>query len=232
LDIGAVVVVSITALAGFRRGLVVGVCSLGGLAVGAYGGAEIAPHVVRGDASIYPPLVALVGGVIGAGIGQWLAVTAGRSVRTLLRVGLLRAVDNVGGALLGAATGIVFVWLVGVLLLYAPGDKTLRRDVQRSHIAGSLVSAVPPARVIDVLARIDPFETLAGPRLDVHPGDPAILRDPQVMAAGRSVVRIIGNACGLGIEGSGWIVAHGYVVTNAHVVAGVRHPYVDRYRGP
>src|SRR5262249_56543116 len=96
LDIGAVVVVSLTALAGFRRGLVVGVCSLGGLAVGAYGGAAIAPHVVHGGASIYPPLVALAGGVVGAGIGQWLAVTAGRSVRALLRLGLLPALGRGG----------------------------------------------------------------------------------------------------------------------------------------
>jgi S1-C subfamily serine protease len=34
------------------------------------------------------------------------------------------------------------------------------------------------------------------------------------------VVRILGTACGLGIEGSGWIAGSGLVVTNAHVVAG------------
>lgn len=232
LDIGAVVVVGLAAFAGFRRGLVVGACSLSGLALGAYGGAKIAPHILQGDASIYPPLVALAGGVVGAGIGQWLAVTGGRSVRELLRLGLLRAFDNVGGALLGAGTGFVFVWFIGALMLYAPGDRSLRRAVQRSHIAGSLVSALPPARIIDVLSRIDPFDTLAGPRLDVGPGDPGLLNDPQVRSAERSVVRVIGNACGLGIEGSGWIAAPGYVVTNAHVVAGVRHPYVDRNGGP
>ncbi len=231
LDIGAVVVVGIAALAGFRRGLVVGACSLGGLALGAYGGAKIAPHILQGDASVYPPLVALAGSVVGAGIGQWLAVTAGRSLREVLRIGLLRAFDNVGGALLGAASGFVLVWFIGSIMLYAPGDSALRRAVQRSHIAGSLTSALPPARIIDVLARIDPFDTLAGPRLDVGPGDPGLLGDPQVRLAERSVLRVIGNACGLGIEGSGWIAAPGYVVTNAHVVAGVRHPYVDRYGG-
>ena len=31
---------------------------------------------------------------------------------------------------------------------------------------------------------------------------------------------MLGTACGLGIEGSGWVAAPGYVVTNAHVVAG------------
>src|ERR1019366_4128111 len=35
-----------------------------------------------------------------------------------------------------------------------------------------------------------------------------------------SVVRVIGTACGLGIEGSGWVIGRDEVVTNAHVVAG------------
>ena len=231
LDIAAIAVISLAALSGFRRGLVIGACSFAGLAAGAYVGAKIAPHILRGQASLYPPLVALGGAVVGAGIGQWLAVTAGRSVRELLRIGLLRAFDNVGGALLGAASGLVFVWFLGSVLLYAPGDSKLRHAVQRSHIAGSLTSSFPPSRIIDVLARIDPFDALVGPQLNVGPGDPALLRDKQVIAAEDSVLRVTGNACGLGIEGSGWIAAPGYVVTNAHVVAGVSHPYVDHYDG-
>jgi S1-C subfamily serine protease len=34
------------------------------------------------------------------------------------------------------------------------------------------------------------------------------------------VVRVLGTACGLGVEGSGWVAGPGLVVTNAHVVAG------------
>jgi S1-C subfamily serine protease len=45
-------------------------------------------------------------------------------------------------------------------------------------------------------------------------------RDPDVRRAAASVVRVTGTACGLGIEGSGWVIARGVVVTNAHVVAG------------
>jgi S1-C subfamily serine protease len=41
-----------------------------------------------------------------------------------------------------------------------------------------------------------------------------------VVAARRSVVRVLGTACGLGVEGSGWVAAPDLVVTNAHVVAG------------
>lgn len=228
LDVGALAVIALTALSGFRRGLVVGVCSLAGLAGGAYFGAEVAPHVLRGQASIYPPLVALGGAVVGAGVGQMVAVMAGRSLRQLLRVGLLRAFDSVTGALLGAATGLALVWFAGAVLLYAPGDAALRRAVQRSAIAGSLTSSFPPSRIIGVLARIDPFGALAGPEANVPPPDPALLADPQLRAAARSVVRVIGNACGLGVEGSGWIAAPGLVVTNAHVVGGMSRPYVGR----
>jgi S1-C subfamily serine protease len=45
--------------------------------------------------------------------------------------------------------------------------------------------------------------------------------------ASKSVVRITGIACGLGVEGSGWVVARELVVTNAHVVAGITSPRVD-----
>ena len=48
----------------------------------------------------------------------------------------------------------------------------------------------------------------------------SIARADGVRAAAQSVVKILGNACGLGVEGSGWVAGNGLVVTNAHVVAG------------
>src|SRR5439155_4443410 len=61
----------------------------------------------------------------------------------------------------------------------------------------------------------------------------AIARDPQVAAATGSVVRVLGTACGLGVEGSGWVAGPGVVVTNAHVVAGERDTTVQvRGTGP
>src|SRR5581483_12015440 len=51
------------------------------------------------------------------------------------------------------------------------------------------------------------------------PPQPAFARRRAVRAAERSVVRVLGTACGLGIEGSGWFVTPQLVVTAAHVVA-------------
>ena len=42
-----------------------------------------------------------------------------------------------------------------------------------------------------------------------------------IASAERSVVQVIGLGCGGKVEGSGFVVAPGVVVTNAHVVAGV-----------
>jgi S1-C subfamily serine protease len=232
LDLAAVGVIGLTALSGFRRGLIVGASSLAGLAAGAYGGARLAPHVIHGTSSVYPPLVTLAGAVIGSGLGQFLAVTAGESLRGLVHVRLLRGVDNVGGAVLGALTGVAMVWVLGAVLLYVPANSKLRREVQSSRLVGRLTTALPPSRVIDELVRIDPFQTLAGPAAQVKAGDPALVRYPAVRAARPSVVRVIGFACGVGIEGSGWVAERGLVVTNAHVVAGVAHPLIDQQGGP
>ena len=46
-------------------------------------------------------------------------------------------------------------------------------------------------------------------------------------AAASSVVRVLGTACGLAIEGSGWVAEPDIVVTNAHVVAGEQETTVE-----
>jgi S1-C subfamily serine protease len=54
-----------------------------------------------------------------------------------------------------------------------------------------------------------------------------VARDPDVRRAGNSVYKIRGeNSCDRGVEGSGFLYGPGRVMTNAHVVAGVRHPHV------
>ena len=45
-------------------------------------------------------------------------------------------------------------------------------------------------------------------------------------------MRVLGTACGLGVEGSGWVAGPGLVVTNAHVVAGEDDTTVSLDGGP
>jgi uncharacterized membrane protein required for colicin V production len=232
VDLIALGFVALTAFSGFRRGLVVGVFSLAGLAVGAYLGARVGPSLVGGDRAAWLPVVALGGAMLFAAVGQAIGVMIGRSLRKgLIVLGPLRVFDNVGGGMLGAVTGLVLCWVVGAVFLYIPGQTELRRYAQESTILTALNQEFPPNRVIDALARIDPFATLAGPAAGVDPPDPAILDSAGVSGAALSVVRVIGYACGLGIEGSGWVAAPGLVVTDAHVVAGIDAPRVDRSDG-
>ena len=78
----------------------------------------------------------------------------------------------------------------------------------------------PSGPILNALARLDPLPSISGPSPDVSAPPPRIARAPGVRAASRSVVRVLGTACGLAIEGSGWVAAPDVVVTNAHVVAG------------
>jgi uncharacterized membrane protein required for colicin V production len=232
VDLIAIVLIVLTALAGFRRGLVTGLLSLGGLVGGAYIGARVGPSLIGVEHARWLPLVALGGAVLLASAGQSIGVILGGHLRRgLLVLGPLRVLDNVGGSMLGAATGLAICWVVGAVLLYLPGQTKLRSYVQESSILTALNEQFPPGRLIDQLGRIDPFTAITGPQASVEAPDATVLGAAGVNAAAPSVVRVVGNACGLGIEGSGWVAGPGLVVTNAHVVAGVDTPRVDRGAG-
>jgi S1-C subfamily serine protease len=224
-------VVVLSGLYGFRSGLVRGALSLAGFALGAYLGARLAPGLLR-DGSPYAPIVALGGAVLGGTLLQSLAGVSGGMLRTTMGgVPGLRAIDSAAGLLLGLAAGVVLCWAVGAVLLYLPGQASLRRAVQESAILGRLNDEFPPERLLATLERVDPLGVVVGPLAVVAKPNPAIARNPRVIAASKSVVRVTGIACGLGVEGSGWIAGHGLVVTDAHVVAGVHDPRVDRGEG-
>jgi S1-C subfamily serine protease len=114
-----------------------------------------------------------------------------------------------------------------VIVLQTPGVRDWRRPIQRSAILKELNTVLPSDRVLKALARFDPFPSVRGPRVDVPPPRGSVAADPDIVRAGRSVVRILSNACGLGVAGSGWVAAPGIVVTNAHVVAGSDNTSVE-----
>ncbi len=227
-------VVCVSALAGLRRGLVVSALSLGGLVAGAYAGSRLAPHLLRGGAaSPWAPVASLVGAVAGAVLLRTLALLAGSLLRGGVKLTPLRLLDSAGGALFGAAAGLVLVWVLGATALLLPGQTALRREVQRSELLRRLDERVPPRRLLHLLARVDPLPAITGPPAPLEPPTAAIARDADVRHAEDSVVRVLGTACGLGVEGSGFFVSQHDVVTAAHVVAGERDTRVQipRRRG-
>jgi uncharacterized membrane protein required for colicin V production len=217
----ALAVVLACALSGWRRGLIASALSLAGLVIGAYAGSRLAPHLLHGGASSrWTPLAGLVGALAGAALLQTAASIAGSFVRGGLRLTPFRFLDSAGGIVAGALTGLVIVWVASAVALLLPGQTAVRRDVLRSRVVRRLDAAVPPRRLLHLLARIDPFPSIIGPAAPAAPPPPAIARRPAVRTAEASVVKILGTACGVGVEGSGWFATRDLVVTAAHVVAG------------
>jgi S1-C subfamily serine protease len=211
------------ALWGYRQGLIVGALTLAGFGLGAFAGGRLGPLVLaKGSESPYAPLFAALGALL-AGALVAVAVESfalGLRAKLIRRPGLHLA-DGAGGAALIAAVALGLAWVFGSVALHAPGTARLRADVQESVILRSLNEVLPPSGpVLNALDRVDPVPSVIGPAAPVARPDAGIATDPDVLRAGHAVVRVLGTACGLGIEGSGWAVRPGLIVTNAHVVAG------------
>jgi hypothetical protein len=206
---------------GYQQGLIAGGLSLVGFAAGAFLGSRLGPLLLEdGSHSPYAPLSALLGAVLVGGLFASGFELLGFHLRRRLgeRIGLL---DGLGGSVLVGCLGLFLVWIGGAVALQTPGARELREPIQRSAILQELNEVLPPSGpVLQALARFDPFPSISGPSANVPAPDPKIARDPDVAAARRSVVRVLGTACGLGVQGSGWVAGRGIVVTNAHVVAG------------
>jgi S1-C subfamily serine protease len=226
-----IVVIALAGLYGISTGFLRGAFSLAGFAVGAYLGARIAPLILT-DGSPYVPVVALAGAIVLGTLMRGLAGLLAGMLRTSLGViPGMRLLDRFAGLVLGLVAGVFLCWAIGAVLLYIPGETDLRRSVQRSAILGAINDIVPPERVLETLERVDPIGVFLGPPAIVPPPDKGIAKDPDVQRAAQSVVRVTGIACGLGIEGSGWVARRGLVVTNAHVVAGIGTPRIDTLGG-
>jgi Trypsin-like peptidase domain/Colicin V production protein len=206
---------------GFGQGLIAGGLALAGFAAGALLGARLGPLLLEdGSHSPYAPLFALIGALmLGSLFASGLEVL-GFHLRHRLPEEL-GVVDGAGGSLLLACLGLFLVWVAGAVALQTPGARELREPIQRSAILRRLNDVLPPSgAILNAVARFDPFPSIRGPSANVRPPNARIARDPEVRAAGRGVVKVLGTACGLGVEGSGWVADRGLVVTNAHVVAG------------
>ena len=218
---------------GFGRGFVVGVLSFCGFAAGALIGTRVGPLLLpHGSTSPYAPLFGLFGALIaGVILATGIEGLAFRLRSTMVIPGM-RLIDGFLGAVLGGALGLGIVWILAAVLAQAPNQAQLRGDIRRSAILRGLNSVLPPTGpILNALARLDPLPRVAGPPPSVAPPSTRVARAPGVRAAAPSVVRVLGSACGLAVEGSGWVAEPEIVVTNAHVVAGEQDTTVQQEGG-
>lgn len=213
-----VVFTALLAFYGYVQGFLVGGLSLIGFALGAFLGTRLGPLLLpSGSHSQYAPLFGLMGALLAGGVLASGFEGLGLRARAAVRLPGLRALDGVLGAALTACVGLGIAWIVGAVAL----QSTARQEVQRSAILRGLNQLLPPSGpILHALARFDPLPSVHGPAADVPPPARGIVGAPGVRAASTSVVKVLGTACGLGIEGSGWVASPHLVVTNAHVVAG------------
>jgi len=224
-----VLAVVISAIAhGLRVGASVQIASFAGLWGGLAIGAALAPKL-SALASTTPAravvaLVTLFGSVsLLSALFRMVAVRLWSKAKS---PGLVRA-DLGLGAVIGGGSMLLVTWLVASMLATVPLP-TLTSPLQRSVILRAMDRVMPPApsifsriqRVLDpagfpnVFAQFEPPPASPLP----VPSDPALRT--AVARAGPSTVKILDTACGELIEGSGFVVGHDEVVTNAHVVAG------------
>ena len=222
LDWAIVAFTVLLAIYGYLQGFIVGAMSLVGFAVGAFVGTRLAPLLLsEGSRSPYAPLLGLLGAILVGGVLASGFEGLGGRVRAALRLPGLRAVDGLLGAGLTACVALGIAWIIGAVALQSSASPPLRSDIERSAILTELDQILPPSGpILDALGRFDPLPSVRGPAADVAAPNRRILSAAGVAAATRSVVRVFGTACGLGVEGSGWVAAPDLVVTNAHVVAG------------
>lgn len=234
VDVVVIVLALVAALRGLRLGAAVQILSYGGFWLGLAVGAVVAPAAVNGlHHSVTRAIVSLVI-VFGAAIvlGSLGRAIGGKLWRGLRQVHLGPADSALGVGVAVVAT-LLACWLAGTILVQGPVP-ALARGIGDSGILTTMDTILPPAP--SVFTRIEAFVNTSGlpqvfsnisPQLgaSVPPATTA-----QVSAAvrdvGPSMVKIYGQGCGQIQEGSGFVVSHDIVVTNAHVVAGIPNPVV------
>ena len=237
LDWLLVLLVITYALSGYWQGFVTGAFATVGLLVGGFFGIWLAPRALGdADPSLWVSLGALFIVILCATLGQALLQYAGAKVRDQITWQPARALDAVGGAVLSGLAVLIVAWALGVAV---SGSRIgpLTPQVRSSMVLAKVNQSMPESAAQALQAFNNVVGTTFFPRylepfaperiVSVDPPDARILRDPDVVDAQASVLKLHGdNSCGRGVEGTGFLYADGRLMTNAHVVAGVSDPQV------
>lgn len=239
LDIVLAVVLAVAAVAGYRRGATMQLFSYGGLLVGLVVGALIAPRLATAvDSHAAQAGVAVATLLLTGAVGDAVGLIIGSRVGKHARVSRLGPADAAGGSVIALVATLLSIWFIGLNLVNGPFPE-IASEVRGSAIVRGLGSALPdPPSVVGEVRRF--FDRFGFPEVfqGIPPAPAEPVSGPTSVEAQRafdlaasSTVKVVGRACDHIQEGSGFVVADGYVVTNAHVVAGIRAPEVSNSDG-
>jgi S1-C subfamily serine protease len=206
-----------------------------GFFVGLYIGAILEPSTVglvhtEASRSIVTLITTLGCALILLSVGEYVGIKLKRKVLTKS----INSVDNILGSALSLVSLLVSVWLTAAILSSLP-IPSIQNAVRDSVIVSDLNKGLPSApRVIsDLGSLIDPngfpqvfIGNEPSPNQNIPLPNLGVLQAAVNEDKG-SVVKVEGQGCGGIVEGSGFIVGNNLVATNAHVVAGIKHPFVN-----
>jgi V8-like Glu-specific endopeptidase len=231
LDAIAICLVVAGAILGWRSGAIPQVTGLIGAVIGGVAVILALPYLADLLGSIEPalrPFLVLIGLVAAVAIGESIGASLGRAAANRLGTGLLSTADRTAGSFLAVAQALLVVWLAGSLLAEGPIPR-LAETAGSSTAVRTMATILPPATEVasglgswldqtDLPDVFVGFEPLAAPDVK-RPDDPTARAIAAVAEA--STFKVSALTCDVQSVGTGFAVAPSYVVTNAHVVAGV-----------
>ncbi len=232
VDLVVLVVVALAAVQGLRLGAIVQVLTYGGFWIGLWLGALLASVTVRWShaqsARTTLALVTMLGVAVLCGVAGRIG---GNVVFVRVHHGFVGSVDSVLGLVVAVVATLLVAWLLASTLANT-SSLTLNSSIANSRILRSMDGVLPPppsvfSRVQNFLSS-EGFPPVFAQIVPITAGPVALPGDAQLQQAvdhaGASTVKIVGDGCGDIQEGSGFVVAPGVVVTNAHVIAGIAQP--------
>ena len=235
LDAIIIALIVVFAVSGFRRGFSWVGTSMLGLLLGLLLGALFAPPIARAlthNHQVQPLIaigfflaIALVVQGVGTGIGFQARL---RAVRTRFA-----ELDSGFGSVLSVLGVLAGAWYLGLIFSQSPWVG-LDNQISGSAILRALDSFVPrPPGFLSAVQNIlrngdypNPFSSIYTiPPTPVQ--IPPLVNTPGIRRAAGVTSKVLAFGCGGADAGSAWPVAPGYLVTNAHVVAGSTSVEVD-----
>jgi S1-C subfamily serine protease len=237
LDLILIAVIAAFAVAGYRQGFIIGVLSLLGFVAGIALGAYVAPSISRALATrtSWQAFLAVLVVFVAAVIGMLIASGIGVAVRSRLNGRPLTFADSLGGAAVNVVAVVIVAWIIGTFVGNAQQFPAVARQVNNSAVLRTVDKVMPRSALY--LPMFPQLRTLLSNGLysqvfnaigaqsgaGLATPDFSVANSAAVSADERSIVMVTGTAttCALHIEGSGFVISPGHVLTNAHVVAGV-----------